>query len=72
MLADMLHRLLQSENELEARRHRLANPQPERLALWPRFADQGILGAPFSQRVQADLEAACATLRWSWNTSAAG
>ncbi|MEQ8743625.1 acyl-CoA dehydrogenase family protein [Parasphingorhabdus sp.] len=49
MLADMLHRFLQSENELEARRHRLANPQPERLALWPRFAEQGILGVPFSE-----------------------
>lgn len=50
MLGDMLRRLLQSENEFETRRHRLAGPIPDRLALWPLLAEQGVLGAPFSEQ----------------------
>ncbi|GLR65469.1 acyl-CoA dehydrogenase [Acidocella aquatica] len=49
MLADMLTRLLASENEFEARRHRLEGPAPDRLALWPLLAEQGVLGAAFPE-----------------------
>jgi alkylation response protein AidB-like acyl-CoA dehydrogenase len=49
MLADMVSRLLAEENEFEARRHRLRADPPDRLALWPKLAEQGILGAAFSE-----------------------
>ncbi|WP_084355829.1 acyl-CoA dehydrogenase family protein [Novosphingobium lentum] len=49
MLGDMLARLLDAENAFEARRLRLAGPAPDRLALWPLLAEQGILGAAFSE-----------------------
>ncbi|MCB5945656.1 acyl-CoA dehydrogenase family protein [Acidocella sp. KAb 2-4] len=51
MLADMTGRLLAAENEFEARRQRLAGSTPQRLALWPQLAEQGILGAAFGEEV---------------------
>lgn len=45
MMVEMADRLLAKENEFEARRHRLAPPMPDRLALWPHFAEQGLVGA---------------------------
>ncbi|VWX50177.1 acyl-CoA dehydrogenase family protein [Novosphingobium sp. 9U] len=50
MLADMVGRLLAERNEFEARRHRLSAPFPQRMALWPELAEQGILGAAFSEQ----------------------
>jgi alkylation response protein AidB-like acyl-CoA dehydrogenase len=49
MLRDMLSRLLDAEGDFEARRHRLSGDTPDRLALWPLFAEQGILGAAFPE-----------------------
>src|SRR3546814_15094563 len=49
MLAEMLERLLDAENEFEARRQRLAAATPARMALWPKFSEQGILGAGFAE-----------------------
>jgi alkylation response protein AidB-like acyl-CoA dehydrogenase len=49
MLGDMLGRLLDAENDFEARRHRLAKEMPDRLALWPALAEQGILGVAFPE-----------------------
>ncbi|WP_285021479.1 acyl-CoA dehydrogenase family protein [Novosphingobium sp. fls2-241-R2A-195] len=51
MLADMAGRLLAQRNEFEARRHRLAAAVPERMALWPDLAEQGILGAAFPEEL---------------------
>jgi alkylation response protein AidB-like acyl-CoA dehydrogenase len=51
MLGDMLVRLLDAENEFEARRARLNATPPDRMALWPHLAEQGILGAGFSEDV---------------------
>ncbi|MEJ7935531.1 acyl-CoA dehydrogenase family protein [Sphingobium sp. AN558] len=45
MFGDMLGRLLDVENDFEARRHRLSAESPDRLALWPALAEQGIVGA---------------------------
>lgn len=45
MMVEMADRLLARENEFEARRHRLAAPAPDRLALWPLLAEQGLIGA---------------------------
>lgn len=45
MFGDMLGRLLDAENDFEERRRRLAAETPDRLALWPALAEQGILGA---------------------------
>lgn len=45
MMADMADRLLARENEFEARRHRLSGESPDRLALWPHLAEQGLIGA---------------------------
>lgn len=45
MFGDMLGRLLDVENDFEKRRHRLSAANADRLALWPAFAEQGILGA---------------------------
>jgi alkylation response protein AidB-like acyl-CoA dehydrogenase len=49
MIADTVRRLLETENEFEARRHRLAGPAPDRLALWPHFAALGITGTLFDE-----------------------
>jgi alkylation response protein AidB-like acyl-CoA dehydrogenase len=51
MLADMLSRLLAAENEFEARRHRLSGDTLARLALWPILAEQGVLGAAFTEEM---------------------
>lgn len=45
MFGDMLGKLLNVENDFEERRRRLAAETPDRLALWPALAEQGILGA---------------------------
>jgi alkylation response protein AidB-like acyl-CoA dehydrogenase len=47
MLADMADRLLAEHNPFEARRHRLSGETPDRMALWPILAEQGLLGASF-------------------------
>ena len=49
MLADMADRLLGEHNEFETRRNRLSRNPPERMALWPLLAEQGILGAAFPE-----------------------
>lgn len=49
MIADTVQRLLAKENDFEARRHRLAGESPDRLALWPIFAETGILGTLFAE-----------------------
>ncbi|WP_176599186.1 MULTISPECIES: acyl-CoA dehydrogenase family protein [Sphingobium] len=45
MFGDMLSRLLDAENDFEERRRRLSGAEPDRLALWPALAEQGIIGA---------------------------
>ena len=45
MFGDMLGKILDAENDFEERRRRLSLPSPDRLALWPILAGQGILGA---------------------------
>ncbi len=49
MLADMLGKLFETESGFEARRQRLAGDTPDRLALWPALAGQGVLGAAFPE-----------------------
>jgi alkylation response protein AidB-like acyl-CoA dehydrogenase len=49
MLADMADRLLADHNDFETRRRRLEGNAPELLALWPVLAEQGILGAAFTE-----------------------
>ena len=49
MLGDMLVRLLDVENEFEDRRARLNAALPDRMALWPHLAEQGVLGAGFTE-----------------------
>ncbi|WP_082384867.1 acyl-CoA dehydrogenase family protein [Brevundimonas sp. AAP58] len=49
MLAEMADRLLAEHNPFETRRHRLSGETPDRLALWPVLAEQGVLGAPFTE-----------------------
>jgi alkylation response protein AidB-like acyl-CoA dehydrogenase len=51
MFGETMGRLLDAESEFEARRHRLSGPHPDRMALWPVLAEQGILGAAFSEDV---------------------
>lgn len=51
MLGDMLVRLLDAENEFEARRLRLNETPANRMALWLHLAEQGVLGAGFSEDV---------------------
>ena len=51
MLGDLVARLLEAENAFEARHARLSGDIPDRLALWPTLADQGILGAAFDEAV---------------------
>lgn len=45
MLADMLARLLETENAFDVRHRRLSQPQPDRMHLWPLLAKQGLLAA---------------------------
>jgi alkylation response protein AidB-like acyl-CoA dehydrogenase len=49
-LADSVQRLLAEANDFESRRKRLAGPAPDRLALWPQFADMGVIAAAFDER----------------------
>ena len=49
MIADTVCRLLETENEFEARRHRLSAPSPNRLALWPKFTELGITATLFGE-----------------------
>lgn len=49
MLADMFARLIDEKDPVDARRERLSGDDPDRLALWPLFAEQGILGAAFDE-----------------------
>lgn len=42
-LSESLRRLLQETNAFERRRARLSAAQPDRMALWPRLADQGVI-----------------------------
>lgn len=49
MLADNLQRLLQDCNEFFARRARLSRETPDRMALWPALAEQGVLAAAFEE-----------------------
>lgn len=49
MLVDMADRLLGEHNEFEARRRRLSGGTPDRMALWPVLAEQGLLGAAFEE-----------------------
>jgi alkylation response protein AidB-like acyl-CoA dehydrogenase len=51
MLSDMVDRLLADQNEFEDRRRRLSTAEPDRLALWPALAEQGVLGAGFEEEV---------------------
>jgi len=49
MLAEMVIRLLTDLDGFEIRHRRLAEATPNRLALWPALAAQGIIGAAFSE-----------------------
>jgi len=49
MLADNLHRLLIESNEFSRRRARLSGPNPDRTALWPALAEQGVIAAAFDE-----------------------
>ncbi len=49
MLGDMLARLLDERNAFDVRRQRLMTEPPERMALWPDLAEQGVLGAAFGE-----------------------
>lgn len=49
MLGDMLSRVLDAESDFEERRRRLSAEPPERMALWPMLAEQGILGAAVTE-----------------------
>ncbi len=49
MIAETVRRLLEAENGFESRRHRLSGPTPDRLALWPKFAELGITATLFGE-----------------------
>lgn len=49
MLADMADRLLGEANSFEDRRKRLQGDTPDRMALWPIMAEQGLIGAAFTE-----------------------
>jgi len=48
-LAESLQRLLDGANDFESRRKRLRLTPPDRLALWPQFADLGVIAAAFDE-----------------------
>jgi alkylation response protein AidB-like acyl-CoA dehydrogenase len=48
-LADSLQRFLADANRFEVLRTRLSASPPERLALWPRLAEMGVIGAAFDE-----------------------
>jgi len=49
MLADNLNRFLSDSNEFGRRRSRLSGANPDRTALWPAFAEQGVIAAAFDE-----------------------
>jgi alkylation response protein AidB-like acyl-CoA dehydrogenase len=49
MIAGTVRRVLERENDFEARRHRLAQASPDRLALWPKFVEAGIVATLFPE-----------------------
>ena len=49
MLADNLQRMLSDANEFSRRRSRLSGANPDRLALWPALAEQGVIAAAFDE-----------------------
>jgi len=48
-LAESLQRLLDGANDFESRRKRLRQTPPDRLALWPQFAELGVIAAAFDE-----------------------
>ena len=48
-LAESLQRLLAGANDFESRRKRLRQEKPDRLALWPQFAELGVIAAAFDE-----------------------
>jgi alkylation response protein AidB-like acyl-CoA dehydrogenase len=48
-LEESLRRLLAEANEFESRRRRLRASPPDRLAVWPRLAELGVIGAAFDE-----------------------
>jgi alkylation response protein AidB-like acyl-CoA dehydrogenase len=51
-LAESLQRLLAGANDFESRRKRLRQEKPDRLALWPQFAELGVIAAAFDEAHQ--------------------
>jgi alkylation response protein AidB-like acyl-CoA dehydrogenase len=48
-LGESLQRLLAGANDFESRRKRLRQEKPDRLALWPQFAELGLIAAAFDE-----------------------
>jgi len=48
-VADTLRRLLEDSNDFASRRARLDAVEPDRMALWPAFAEQGVIAAAFDE-----------------------
>jgi alkylation response protein AidB-like acyl-CoA dehydrogenase len=48
-LGESLQRLLAGANDFESRRKRLRQEKPDRLALWPQFAELGVIAAAFDE-----------------------
>jgi alkylation response protein AidB-like acyl-CoA dehydrogenase len=48
-LDDSLQRLLADANDFESRRKRLRSLRPDRIALWPQFAELGVIAAAFDE-----------------------
>ncbi len=48
-LADSLRKLLEDLNAFDRRRARLSGPAPDRMALWPVLAEQGVIAAAFDE-----------------------
>jgi alkylation response protein AidB-like acyl-CoA dehydrogenase len=51
-LAESLQRLLAGANDFDSRRKRLRQEKPDRLALWPQFAELGVIAAAFDESHQ--------------------
>jgi alkylation response protein AidB-like acyl-CoA dehydrogenase len=51
MISDTVRRLLVKENDFEVRRRRLEGRSPNRLALWGKFLESGIIATLFSEAV---------------------
>lgn len=48
-LRESLQRLLAETNDFESRRKRLRAAEPDRMALWPQFAELGVIAAAFDE-----------------------